>query len=287
MKMKKYIIAIAGLFILLFSAVLYATSARISWTPARYAPWSITPGSATTTVVTFINLGPSSINGTKLSLSARGQVKDLITFVSPKFPQTIKKNESVSITLKVTAPNISGVKIFTGEIVLAESSPDGKTKDLFSATLPAEITVSPFSLPPEPDPSINNATLLGVDADENGVRDDTDRWIAFNAPNSAKERAALSQYAKGMQVFLRDANDKELSIRHSHEDKAADCMDYVLGLDEAIAKRRQSEAQILNTDLRSREYLKADAWLGGQVYEGTPTSELKSKCVFNPDSLPN
>ncbi|WP_457598159.1 hypothetical protein [Hydrogenimonas sp.] len=32
-------------------------------------------------------------------------------------------------------------------------------------------------LPPEPDPKINNATLLGVDVNHNGVRDDVERWI--------------------------------------------------------------------------------------------------------------
>ncbi|WP_373033616.1 Ig-like domain-containing protein [Sulfurovum sp.] len=32
-------------------------------------------------------------------------------------------------------------------------------------------------LPPEPDPAVNNATLLGVDSNSNGVRDDVERWI--------------------------------------------------------------------------------------------------------------
>jgi len=32
-------------------------------------------------------------------------------------------------------------------------------------------------LPPEPAPKINNATLLGVDVNNNGVRDDVERWI--------------------------------------------------------------------------------------------------------------
>ena len=32
-------------------------------------------------------------------------------------------------------------------------------------------------LPPEPDPKVNSATLLGVDVNNNGVRDDVERWI--------------------------------------------------------------------------------------------------------------
>jgi len=37
--------------------------------------------------------------------------------------------------------------------------------------------ISGHRLPPEPDPTINNATLLGIDSNNNGVRDDVERWI--------------------------------------------------------------------------------------------------------------
>ena len=32
-------------------------------------------------------------------------------------------------------------------------------------------------LPPEPNEEVNNATLLGIDSNDNGVRDDVERWI--------------------------------------------------------------------------------------------------------------
>jgi hypothetical protein len=32
-------------------------------------------------------------------------------------------------------------------------------------------------LPPEPDEALNNSTLLGIDTNNNGVRDDVERWI--------------------------------------------------------------------------------------------------------------
>jgi len=34
-----------------------------------------------------------------------------------------------------------------------------------------------YELPPEPDPTQNNSTLLGIDSNNNGVRDDVERWI--------------------------------------------------------------------------------------------------------------
>jgi hypothetical protein len=54
-----------------------------------------------------------------------------------------------------------------------------KVGTTLSNTLNLNITwvVNGHVLPPEPDPAVNNATLLGVDVNSNGVRDDVERWI--------------------------------------------------------------------------------------------------------------
>ncbi len=44
-------------------------------------------------------------------------------------------------------------------------------------TLHVKWIVNNHELPPEPDPKINNATLLGIDVNNNDVRDDVERWI--------------------------------------------------------------------------------------------------------------
>ncbi len=44
-------------------------------------------------------------------------------------------------------------------------------------TLSVKWIVNNHELPPEPDPKINNSTLLGIDVNNNGVRDDVERWI--------------------------------------------------------------------------------------------------------------
>lgn len=46
-----------------------------------------------------------------------------------------------------------------------------------------------------------DASIAGVDADANGVRDDVEAYIAGNYASEA-ERAAAMQYAKGMQAAL-------------------------------------------------------------------------------------
>ncbi|WP_456401593.1 hypothetical protein [Hydrogenimonas sp.] len=53
-------------------------------------------------------------------------------------------------------------------------------------------------LPPEPDPKVNNATLLGVDVNRNGVRDDVERWI-YKEYKNLIERGIMLQNAYGLQ----------------------------------------------------------------------------------------
>ncbi len=54
-------------------------------------------------------------------------------------------------------------------------------------------------LPPVPDPALKDATLEGIDANNNGIRDDVELAIFKLYPNSARVRAAELQYAKALQ----------------------------------------------------------------------------------------
>jgi len=83
--------------------------------------------------------------------------------------------------------------------------PDVTTIVTAPPTLPARITLEsvpmimdPTQVPPEPNSALNSATLAGVDSNNNGLRDDIERWIAssYKAP---AERAVVAQMAKSMQ----------------------------------------------------------------------------------------
>lgn len=47
--------------------------------------------------------------------------------------------------------------------------------------------INGISVPLEPDPTTNNATIMGVDSNGNGVRDDVERKIAKNYPEKFKQ----------------------------------------------------------------------------------------------------
>lgn len=57
-------------------------------------------------------------------------------------------------------------------------------------------------LPPPPDPALVDATVEGVDANANGIRDDVELAIFKKYPNSQRIRAAELQYAKALQMYL-------------------------------------------------------------------------------------
>jgi len=54
---------------------------------------------------------------------------------------------------------------------------DGNSKSAAERAGQETVVIKGYTLPPEPDPKINNSTLLGVDSNNNGVRDDVERWI--------------------------------------------------------------------------------------------------------------
>lgn len=144
-------------------------------------------------------------------------------------------------------------------------------------------------LPPDPGEA-GKKTLTGIDCDNDGLRDDIQRYIALTYPDSEKTRAALTQDAKATQAFLLDANDKAASIRHAQEASYAhDCLSYIYGIgtDATRAIANRLRAQLLNTDERSRAYFIANDQLGGQSYPSVPLAERQLRCNFDPDAMRN
>jgi len=155
-----------------------------------------------------------------------------------------------------------------------------------------------MGLPKDPG-TAGKATLEGIDSDNDGVRDDLQRFIALTHTDSAKLRALLTQQVKLMQQYVLVANDKALSIQVNEQvHRTALCVDYIAWI---LNRQLDDEfddyslfllAKALNTVDRSRAYIKYNTQLVGRVvfdaeplrYDLTP---LKAYCDFNPDELPN
>jgi hypothetical protein len=289
-----------------FAGAAYASANRVSWKPERLAPESVAPGESRTFTVILTNEGPSSLETGHLNVSLSGDVASLATVERPKFPKVVKRGASVPVVLSVRVPGDAPMAVIRGELSVVRprdgKDDDGKdhewrgkksekeTKKLLSKPLPVEITVSRIPLPPDPGEA-GRRDLLGIDSDGNGVRDDIDRYIAFQFPDSERKRAALTQYAQELQIFLRDSDDKEKTIANAHAEKGQGCVEYVFW---NVENRKSDEtllAEVLNTPDRSKAYVRAESHLGGQVFSGPLLSELqsflKSQCSFDPDMMAN
>lgn len=76
-------------------------------------------------------------------------------------------------------------------------------------------------LPPPPDPALADATVEGVDANGNGIRDDVELEIFRRYPDSPKIRAAELQYAMTRQHFLTKVMDGESWVAATQQEERA------------------------------------------------------------------
>ncbi|MFO0795571.1 MAG: hypothetical protein U0586_16080 [Candidatus Brocadiaceae bacterium] len=139
-----------------------------------------------------------------------------------------------------------------------------------------------FVLPPDPGKA-GEKTLLGIDTDGDGVRDDIQRYIYFTYPDDKKLRLGLTYYAKEFQCVLKDANDREAAYDHANKmTRHGECLWYLKG-DESTDICNALRSKILNTRERSIAYITYSDNLGGRVISIAPRKEWKGSCSFDVD----
>lgn len=97
-------------------------------------------------------------------------------------------------------------------------------------------------LPAEPDVAANNATLAGVDSNQNGIRDDVERAIYLKYKDEPKVAIAMLQYAKALQMeFTHVTNSETIVAVIQEEARGYGCVD---GQEEEV------EGLVFNTQKR-------------------------------------
>jgi hypothetical protein len=145
-----------------------------------------------------------------------------------------------------------------------------------------------LNLPPDPG-SAGDATIEGVDFNDNGIRDDIERWIALTYQGSEKTRQALIQNYYPLQNFMIHAREGDRDAVYndmSSMQRAGECLDYIRP-DDAYLLIEELQAQIVNTSDRVYAYQDSSRMLGGGSFPSAPLSEWKQSCTFDPDALAN
>jgi hypothetical protein len=164
-----------------------------------------------------------------------------------------------------------------------------------SNTLHLSITwvVNGHTLPPEPDKTLNDSTLLGIDTNDNGVRDDVERYIL---QTYGKEEITIEigfQVARAFNTVIEHPENAWETYKII--DMARDCETYFRNYadmfgDPILIKKRISSSKIfksiqLNTEARIRGYLLHDQMLSGGVFTLREINTLKAACTFDVDVL--
>lgn len=126
---------------------------------------------------------------------------------------------------------------------------------------------------------LQTESLSGTDTDNNGVWDYIDGYIDTAYPKDEKLRAGLRQYARSIQNGILNAHNKNLSLQYAMEsDRAQECIAF-LRPNDFNAVLGGMEAQMLNTAMRTKEFLVWSEQSAGEVFPSAPISERDKSCV--------
>lgn len=211
---------------------------------------------------------------------------------------TYEDNTSQDVTQKASYSSSDGsVDVTQGVVATNDEGSAIVTVSYADKTIQIKVEVYEMIeghlLPHEPqDP---DATLLGVDANSNGVRDEVERWIykemtTYHHPEI--ERVIAMQKAKAYQMALVDPTNLNDAVRIAST-RAANCLAYHdmsrhTPFDGSSEKFHNNlKDNVFNTRERLKTYMDYDSTLGGRVFTLTPLLLLNtSYCDQNIDILP-
>jgi hypothetical protein len=151
-------------------------------------------------------------------------------------------------------------------------------------------TINGHRLPPQPDEALNNSTLLGIDTNNNGVRDDVERWIyeTYREKHPIHVDIAMQEARADKRILETPEKAKEI---HDEVDRAVYCQLYYrlnakyfnepILLEENVANEYFRSKVYFNTQERMDAYLQYDSLLSGDSYTLPSFEKRKAACDFN------
>ena len=116
-------------------------------------------------------------------------------------------------------------------------------------------TINGITVPPAPDPVANNATLAGVDSNNNGVRDDVDRLVASKFGGNTDLYTKANKQAKIDALLLTSGVDAYIAETCSNSNNYSSKLDIVTDATmnslERIAKLSELSNKVFYRDIET------------------------------------
>jgi hypothetical protein len=150
--------------------------------------------------------------------------------------------------------------------------------------------VNGYTLPPEPDKTVNDSTLLGIDVNGNGVRDDVERWIYEKYKDMHPIHMDIAMQAgRAWQKVLEDPSKaKEIypivdapSYCESYYKIYAEYFNKPLLVQNDINTKYFRQKILFNTKEREEVFWKFDKLLSGDSYTLPQIGNGIKYCDFN------
>lgn len=147
------------------------------------------------------------------------------------------------------------------------------------AQCPTVIPPEGDRLPPDPGEA-GKATIAGIDSDNDGVRDELQRYIALTYPDDEETQKALTDYVIAYQDFVLELDDKEATIRNAEAMKQAMICVFCARQtqDDTFEVLAEMKGKIFNTADRVEAYISAEKHLGGITFSISPSEDQCARC---------
>ncbi len=135
-------------------------------------------------------------------------------------------------------------------------------------------------LPPDPGEA-GKETVAGIDSDNDGVRDDVQRWIVLTYPDEPNTQQALFQMAVAMQKSALGSFDKAMAEKNfSSIEDGTGCVWFLKSFSSISIISSLSDLH-LNTESRARTESMIMGLLGGSTAKGVSISKESCKFLLN------
>ena len=141
------------------------------------------------------------------------------------------------------------------------------------------------SLPPQPYEPENDATVAGIDKNNNGIRDDVELAIFAKYPHSAKIRAAELQYAVADQEILTQVFNTETWIAVAEQQsRAYACVGESIptkDLAVLISRTKEVDNLVFNTQIRNNAKDKSYSFTTSYALPNTDLCDIDLNSLSN------